>query len=129
MKQPLLSLFGSLLILTLCGCEQMKFAQYNGQTKTWPTGSSFTDKVYDLPVFRGWPEKPYDVLGYVEFSNPNIDWNEGDIKQAARKAKTMGGDALLILNNRDGSLPTVDKVRKDLGISGSQTVAAVLKWK
>jgi hypothetical protein len=129
MKLPLLTLFGSLLILTLCGCEEMKFTQYNGQTKAWPTGSSFTDKVYALPVFRGWPEKPYDVLGYVEFSNANIDWNEGDVKQAARKAKTMGGDALIILAKRDASIPTLEKVRTELGISGGQTVAAVLKWK
>lgn len=129
MKQPIITLFGSLLILTLCGCEEMRFAQYTGEVKAWPTGSSFTDKVFDVPVFRGWPEKAYDVLGYVEFSNPNIEWNDGDIKQAAKKARAMGGDALLLMAGGGGSIPSVSKARSDLGITGSQTVAVVLKWK
>jgi hypothetical protein len=129
MKHRIITLLGSLLILTLCGCVEMRYSQYNGEAKAWPTGNSFTDKFYDLPVFRGWPEKSYDVLGYVEFSNPNIEWNDGDIKQAARKAKTMGGDALLVMANGDAFSPTLSKVRSELGITGSQTVAAVLKWK
>jgi hypothetical protein len=129
MKQIIISLLGSLFILTLCGCEETRFAQYNGQPQAWPTGSSFTDKVYDLPVFRGWPEKAYDVLGYIEFTNPNIDWNEGDIKQAARKAKKLGGDALLIIGKGDVVSPSLGKVRTELGISTGRTVAVVLKWK
>jgi hypothetical protein len=119
----------SLLVLALCGCEGMRYTQFSGQGKAWPTGSAFTDKAFDVPVFKGWPEKSYDVLGHIAFANPNIDWNDGDMEQAARMASQSGGDAILLLLKGDVSSPSMVSMRSDLGISADQTVAVVLKWK
>lgn len=129
MKPALVSLLGSLALLTMTGCGGMQFAHYGGQQKAWPTGSSFSDQVYEVPVFRGWPERSYEVMGSIAFENANIDWNQGDVKQAARKAKAVGGDALLMLPKGDVTSPTLAALRTDLGISSSRTTAVVLKWK
>lgn len=128
MKKVTLLASSAFLILTLSGCA-MKFAQYNGQRTTWPTGSSFPEAEYAVPVFRGWPERPYNVIGYLEFGSPSTEWNEGDYKQAASLAKQKGGDAILIVPAGGGMAQTLTDVRNDLGVTGNETVAAVLKWK
>jgi hypothetical protein len=129
MKRFTFALLGSLAILSLTGCGEMRFAAYNGQQKAWPTGASFSDQVYAVPVFRGWPEKDYTVLGYVQFDNANINWNRGDIEQASKKAKQMGGDAIIMLPKSDATSQKLTQLRNDVGIDGSRTVALVLKWK
>lgn len=130
MKTPLLQLVcGACLALILTGCEVMTFARYSGEPRTWPTGSSFSEAVYDVPVYRGWPEKPYDVLGLVQFDNPNVDWNRGDIMQAAKKAREVGGDAIILVPRGTDPSPTMLDMRRQLGITGSHTVAVVIRWK
>jgi hypothetical protein len=129
MKYSVPSLIGFLVLVTLTGCEDMKYSQYNGPHKAWPTGSSFSEVVFDVPVYRGWPEKSYDVLGHVQFNSANMDWNKGDMKLAAHKAKEMGGDAILMVPKGDVSSTTLAGLRNDLGIGSDQTIALVLKWK
>jgi hypothetical protein len=97
--------------------------------KAWPTGTSSSDAVCAAPVYRSWPEKPYDVLGYIEFNKPGIDWNQGDVKQAASEAKELGGEVILLLPKGNVTSPTLATIRKDLGLSGTETSAVVLKWK
>lgn len=118
-----------LVLIALTGCESMNFSQYTGAQQTWPTGSSFTDKVLAVPIYRGWPENPYDVLGVVQFGNPNTDWNEGDLKQAARSAKAAGGDAIILLPKGNDPSPKATAMRAQLGIGEKQTAALVVKWK
>lgn len=129
MNRLLLPLFGSVLVLALTGCGSMNFATYQGEQKPWPTGNAFNDGVFDVPLYRGWPEKPYDVLGFVRFRNPNVDWNRGDMKMAARLAKESGGDAMILMPKGDDPSPTTSSIRQQLGISPSQTVGVVVKWK
>jgi len=129
MKQLALSLIGALLIMTLTGCEGIQYSQYNGPHKAWPTGSAFSDVVFDVPVYRGWPEKAYDVLGHIQFSNPNMDWNQGDIKLVAHKAKEVGGDAIMMIPKGEVTSPSLASIRNDLGIGSNQTIALVFKWK
>ena len=129
MKHFILPLFSSLVLITLTGCEGMKFAKYQGEQRAWPTGTSFTDGVFAVPVYRGWPEKSYEVLGFVKFSNSNIDWNQGDLKQAAGEAKKAGGDAIILMPKGVDPSPTAVATREQLGIGASQTVALVVKWK
>jgi hypothetical protein len=129
MKRLAITLLGTLAILSVTGCVEMTFAKYEGQQKAWPTGSSFSDQVYALPVFRGWPEKPYDILGYVEFNNPNVEWNRGDVEQAAKKAKQMGGDAMLMVPKGEASSQKLTEIRQELGIDTSRARGLVLKWK
>jgi hypothetical protein len=129
MKNPALFLVGALLILTLTGCEEIRYSPYSGSPKAWPTGSAFSEVVFDVPVYRGWPERAYDVLGHIQFSNPDMNWNQGDMKLAAGKAKQMGGDAILMIPKGDTASTTLGAVRNDLGIGSGQTIALVLKWK
>lgn len=129
MKHRILPFLASLSLLALTGCESMTFAKYDGPPRAWPTGSAFTDGVFDVPMYRGWPEKPYEVLGFVQFSNPNIDWNRGDMKEAARKARAAGGDAIILMPRGADPSPTAAAARQQLGISPSQTAAVVVKWK
>lgn len=119
----------AVLLVALCGCESMPFTPYNGQSRAWPTGSSFSDQVYDVPVFRGWPERSYDVLGAITFSNPNIDWNQGDIKQAAKRAKQAGGDAMIMLPKGAVGSSNMAALRQDLGLSDNKTAGVVIRWK
>ncbi len=120
---------GTVLLLYSTGCEGMKFAKYQGEQKAWPTGTAFSDKVYAVPVFRGWPEKPYDILGRIEFSSPGVDWNEGDVKQAAAKAKELGGDAIMMVPKGDPNNQGMANLSKDIGLSGGGAAALVLKWR
>ena len=129
MKRFILPLLCSFVLITLTGCEGMKFAKYTGEQRAWPTGSSFTDGVFDVPVYRGWPEKPYDVLGFIQFSNPSTDWNQGDVKQACRQAKQAGGDAIILMPKGTDPSPTTVATRQHLGIRDSQSAAMVVKWK
>ncbi len=107
----------------------MRYVKYEGRQNSWPTGSSFSDQMFEVPVFHALPEKPYDVIGYVEFGRPNVAWNEGDIKIAATMAKQSGGDALLMLTQGDSASQTVTSLRTSIGIDASRTRAIVLKWK
>jgi hypothetical protein len=122
-------LLGLSLLIFITGCDTMTYSHYTGQVKAWPTGSAFSDKVFAVPVYRGWPEKAYDVIGFIEFTNPNVDWNDGDMKQASVKAKAAGGDAMLIVPRNEATSPTLAKVREDVGAPGDRTIALVLKWK
>ncbi|MCB9913187.1 MAG: hypothetical protein H6827_09345 [Planctomycetes bacterium] len=106
----------------------MKYRQYGGTASKWPTGSAYTDKMFDVPVYRGWPERNYVVLGSVEFNSPNVDWNQGDMKQAARMAKEAGGDAIIIIPRGEDRSPTTATARRELGMSDARQVAVVIKW-
>lgn len=130
MKKPLQQvLICAVLTFVLTGCEVMSFSRYTGEARAWPTGSAFTEAVHAVPVYRGWPEKPYDVVGLIQFDNPNVDWNRGDIMQAAKKAREAGGDAIILVPKGADPSPTVAEMRRQLGITGSHTVAVVIKWK
>lgn len=129
MKRIILPLCSALVLAALTGCESMKYAKFNGEQKPWPTGSTFTDRVCAVPVYRGWPEKQYEVLGSVQFNKPGIDWNDGDIKDAAGLAKKAGGDAIILMPKGVDPSPTAGSTREQLGIVGNETVAIVVKWK
>jgi len=129
MRHFIQTLLGLFALIALTGCEGMRFSQYPGEQRAWPTSAALADAVYDVPVYRGWPEKTYEVLGFVRFDNPNTDWNRGDLKLAAREAREAGGDALLVISKGADPSPTVTTIRQQLDLSSSQTVGVVLKWK
>ncbi len=118
-----------LCLLCLAGCSQMRYVKYEGQPRAWPTGQSFSDQMFEVPVFHALPEKQYDVIGYVEFDRANVDWNEGDTKIAATMARHSGGNALLMLTRGDSTSQAVTSLRNSIGIDASRTRAIVLKWK
>lgn len=101
---------------------------YNGEQRTWPTGSAFADCVYAVPAYQCWPEKPCEALVFVQFGSAGNDWNQGDVKQAAGETKKAGGDAVVLPRGYDPS-PKTTATRDQLGICGTQSVAVVVNWK
>jgi len=48
------------------------FVTPNSQAPGLATGSgTMADSAYAVPVYRGWPEKPYTVIGSIQFADPN----------------------------------------------------------
>ena len=130
MKGPICFGWGALILaVLLTGCEAMNFSKYEGTAQIWPTGNAFTSGVFDVPVYGGWPEKPYDVLGIVQFGNANVDWNRGDMQLAARKAKEAGGDALIVVPKGKDPSPTMAEARRTLGVADTRTYGIVVKWR
>ena len=85
---------------------------------------------YSIPVYRGWPERPYAVLGSLRFEDAHKAWDEGIFRMAASEAKSKGGDAVII---RHGSEFGVGMITGTVGdgkvFSVNQTTALVIKWK
>jgi hypothetical protein len=59
--------FIALVALLLCGCANVEYTAYSGRQQNWPVASgSFVQRKFDLPVYFGAPDRPYQVLGYME---------------------------------------------------------------
>src|SRR5262245_12807304 len=101
------------LCLLLSGCVPIRYAEYHGQDANsfygmWPTGQgAMVETSYKLPVYRGWPEKPYYLLGSLSFPDQNKTWDEGIVSAAAREAKGKKADAIII---RQGAEFGVSKI-------------------
>jgi hypothetical protein len=137
----------SALALFITGCgTPMRFAEYTGHDTssylgTWQVGPGtmaegahggglFTSGLA-VPVYRGWPEKYYRVIGSLRFEDPNKNWgyDEGILKAAASEAKRHGGDAIIIRQGAEFGVSKIAGVKNDpLVLSSSQTTALVIKW-
>lgn len=130
----------ALFSAVLVGCVtqgQMRFSEYTGQDAssslgTWPIGSgSMAETSYAVPVYRGWPEKPYQVLGSLSFPDPNAEWNEDFFRAAAKHAKNRKGDAIIIRKGAEFGVSQIAGARSNpLSVVGStyQTTALVIRW-
>jgi len=80
------------------GCTYTAFKQYTGAQQNWPRAAgAYVDTTYDVPVFYGPPPQPYNVIGYVDADA----WPACDrkvIKAAARRAKSLGADAIVLVD-------------------------------
>ena len=97
------------LTLSLCfltGCTaamqdsvraSMRYSAFTGY-KEWPHQRGvMADHAYAVPVYHGWPEREYRVIGSIQFANDyHIEWKDGDTAHAARVAKQEGGDAMIM---------------------------------
>jgi hypothetical protein len=119
-----------LLILATAGCSSpMRYSQYTGKNTAWPTSpGSMAETAYAIPVYRDWPERPYEVIGSVRFEDPRRYWDDGVIRDAAATGKKQGGDALIF---RPGSATRgswLDQwISRPAGY-GHEITALVLKW-
>ena len=63
----------------------------------WPTSKgAVADRSYDVPVFYGWPQRPYHVIGLTQLTSRRHEWKSSEIARAARLAKGFGQDALIL---------------------------------
>jgi hypothetical protein len=123
--------------LTLClaacvltGCAPFRYSEFTGH-QVWPTGpGTMADNGYPVPVYRGWPEKPYKVIGSIQFADPGAGWDDGDTKRAARLAKKKKGDALVMRFGAEAGVGAIAGAAADPNVFSMRQVAAlVIKWK
>src|SRR6266542_5572736 len=95
MKLPLCVLACALL----AGCAMADFTPYSGAQQNWPVATgTFVDNKYAVPVFYGPPNRPYDVLGYLNAETAPVRSRRGAvIAFMARRAQELGGNGLIVL--------------------------------
>jgi hypothetical protein len=94
------------LFLGLVSCKtdkaalpgNMRFSEYTGKgVLDWETSQgALADTSFDLPVYKGWPSKPYVVLGEIYHRDERRTWREREMRDAAKGAKKVGGEAIII---------------------------------
>lgn len=95
----LLPLFLVLVCVLLGGCVSPDFSPYVGE-QDWPQSPGSTVETnYVVPIYYGWPDKPYTVLGVitVKGSHPAT---------VASYAKSKGADALIYRGSLTGNAGT-----------------------
>ena len=80
----------------LTGCATADFTPYQGAQQNWPTArGAFVNTQYAVPAYYGYPPRPYVVLGYLDATTAPIR-RRGVVEFAARRAKEIGGDAIIV---------------------------------
>jgi len=109
----------------------MRFSKYTGDNRAWPTGDrSMAETSFSLPVYRNYPERPYEVIGSVRFEDPRKYWDDGVIADAVSVAKRKQADAIIIRQGAElGVGLTSSSMEDPQSWSASQTTALIIKWK
>jgi hypothetical protein len=98
MKSQLLVLFA----LALFGCATADYHQYTGAQQNWPTASgTFVSTKYDVTAYYGPPNRPYTVLGSLDSTTVRGMGQDAEsaVQDAARVAKKMGADAIIVMGS------------------------------
>lgn len=113
------------------GCSPMRYSDFAGRADSWPVApGSMAERQFAVPVYRGWPERPYRVIGSVRFEDPLKYWDDGIIAMAARTAKGKGGDAIVMRSGSEfGVGITTGAIGDPKVVSNSQMTALVIQWK
>ena len=86
-----------LAVLLLSGCAIADFTPYSGRQQNWPTApGAFVKTEYVVPAYLGYPSRPYNVVGYLDATTAPIR-RRGVVAFAARRAKELGADAIIVL--------------------------------
>jgi hypothetical protein len=90
-----------LAVISLSGCADHEYQQYQGQQQNWPTApGAFVQMKSGIPVYYGYPPRPYIVLGIIEETSRGRFANA--VEGAAHAIrKEQGGDAIIVLNHAD----------------------------
>lgn len=81
---------GLVLIGLIAGCATGNFTPYQGQQQRWPTApGAFVSYSADIPVYHGWPNRPYRVLGELRARGAHLE------AYAAAAAKRRGAQAVI----------------------------------
>lgn len=120
-----------LVCFVLTACSPMRFSQYSGSKRLWPVSQdSMAETSFSRPVYRSWPDKPYEIIGSLRFENPRKDWDDGVINSAVSAAKRRGGDAIIIRHGSEFGVGGTVGFAEDATVwSQNQTTALVIKWK
>jgi len=96
------------VLLLTSGCSTFNFTAYEGRQDQWKTGSSaFVQRDNGpLPVYIGYPPRPYDVLGFVTASGQQMAYKD-IVTQAGIRAKRLGADAFIYYDEKRDFAGTV----------------------
>jgi len=98
----------------------------------WQTmPDSIAETSFKLPVYRTWPDRPFEVLGTLRFENPNKYWDDGVINEAVAAAKSKHGDAIVIRSGSEfGVSENIGSSEDPMQFTQQhQITALVIKWK
>lgn len=132
MKQKILSLSLVASVLVVVGCSPMRYSQYTGQKKHWPVATgAMAETQYGIPVYRGWPEKPYTVIGSIRFVDRNKNWDDGVINMACMMAKRKRANAIIIRYGAEYGVGIITGSAADAQVVSvvNDTTALAIKWK
>src|SRR5262245_24289248 len=90
------------LTITMVSCASQDFHQYTGVQQNWPTASgTFVSTKYDVPAYYGPPNRPYTVLGSLDATTVRGIGQDAEsaVQDAARVAKKMGADAIIVMGS------------------------------
>jgi hypothetical protein len=120
-----------LLAATMMACSPMRYSQYSGSRQFWPVvQEALAETSFSLPVYRSWPDKPYEIIGSVRFENPNQYWDDGVISDAVGAAKSKGGNAIIIRYGSEFGVGGNIGAAEDPSVwSQNQITALVIRWK
>jgi hypothetical protein len=111
----------------------MRFSEYVGPAyMEWPISATgaMKDSTYAVAVYRGWPERPYRVMGDIKHKDPRKTWHDDRIRDAAKSAKNVGADAIIIRLGAEGAVQAVTgAVNPGIVFSqSSQVTALAIRW-
>lgn len=120
------NLIHSLIIIcctySLLGCASADFTPYSG-AQNWPvSGGAFVDRKYDVPVYHGNPDRPYKVVGYLSADTAPVR-RFAVVAFMARRAKELGGDALILLSKGQTYQGTLQTTSVNAYASGNMITA------
>lgn len=125
----LLSLLALTLLFAGCASDKFTFSRYSGSPREWPTDrESLAEegKGYEIPVYRTWPDKPYEVLGSIRHKYPYRWWNDGTIKDVSKMAKKNGGAAMVIRYGEEYGVSAVVTEGRERGTRNKPAVTALV---
>ncbi len=89
----------SLLLVTFIalgstGCVFHKFNAYVGEQRSWQTApGSICETIDGMEVFRGYPPRPYDLVGELRLRAAPV---RNVLKAAVKDARARGADAIIV---------------------------------
>lgn len=117
------------------GCVNLRYSKYTGLDTSsrygpWPEGSgTMAETRFAVPIYRGWPDKPYKVLGSLSHEDPNARWNDDFFAAAANEAKKHNGDAVIIREGAEWGVSKIADTKPSSILSSSQqTTALVIRF-
>ena len=108
----------------------MRFSNYTGyDAYDWETAvGALAEASYKLPVFRGWPNKPYIVLGDVRHQDRRKQWEEGEWRDAVQAARAVGGDALVVRRGSEAAAAATTGTATAGVYAQPETSALIIRW-
>jgi hypothetical protein len=106
----------------------MRYSAYMGKDPTSLFGAcpvtrgTMPKQDHAVPIYRSWPSEHYQVIGSVRLENPNLQWDEGDFAQAARKAKRHRANAIIMRHGSEFGFSKSLAVSKIVGTNDDAKV-------